>query len=64
MDAFGPARCMFESNFPCDLQSCGYTELWNAYKLATRSLSPAERQALFCGTACRIYRLPELARLA
>jgi predicted TIM-barrel fold metal-dependent hydrolase len=58
VDAFGPKRCMFEGNFPVDKQSCGYTELWNAFKLATRSLSPAERSALFCETACRVYRLP------
>lgn len=57
VDAFGPKRCMFEGNFPVDKQSCGYTELWNAFKLATRSMSPAERADLFCETACRVYRL-------
>jgi predicted TIM-barrel fold metal-dependent hydrolase len=25
IEAFGPERCMFESNFPPDKQSCGYT---------------------------------------
>ena len=60
IEAFGPHRCMFESNFPVDKQSCGYTELWNAFKLATRSLSPKERQDLFYRSACRTYRLPEL----
>lgn len=57
VDAFGPKRCMFEGNFPVDKQSCGYTELWNAFKLATHSMSPAERAALFLETACRVYRL-------
>ncbi|VTU36633.1 putative metal-dependent hydrolase of the TIM-barrel fold protein [Variovorax sp. PBS-H4] len=57
IEAFGAQRCMFEGNFPVDKQSCGYTELWNAFKRATRSLSPVERAALFCGTACRVYRL-------
>lgn len=55
--AFGTQRCMFESNFPVDGQSCGYTELWNAFKLATRAMSPDERNDLFYRTACRVYRL-------
>lgn len=58
LDAFGPRRCMFEGNFPVDKQSCGYTQVWNAFKLATRSLSRDERADLFCETACRVYRLP------
>jgi hypothetical protein len=29
IEAFGVKRCTFESNFPPDKQSCGYTELWN-----------------------------------
>lgn len=62
IDAFGPARCMLESNFPVDKQSCGYVQLWNAFKLVTRALSPSERQALFYRTACRTYRMPELER--
>lgn len=57
---FGAERCLFESNFPVDKQSCGYVELWNAYKLATRARSPQERRDLFYRTACRTYRLPEL----
>jgi predicted TIM-barrel fold metal-dependent hydrolase len=57
LDAFGTKRCMFESNFPVDRQSCGYTELWNAFKLATRCLSPDERSDVFHRTACLAYRL-------
>jgi predicted TIM-barrel fold metal-dependent hydrolase len=60
VEAFGPQRCMLESNFPVDKQSCSYAQLWNAFKLATRALSPQERQALFYRTACRTYGLPEL----
>jgi predicted TIM-barrel fold metal-dependent hydrolase len=61
VDAFTPARCMLESNFPVDKQSCGYSALWNAFKLATHGLSPGERCDLFGRTACRVYRLPALA---
>ncbi|MEJ8848198.1 amidohydrolase family protein [Variovorax rhizosphaerae] len=59
-EAFGPARCMLESNFPVDKQSCGYGQLWNAFKRATAGLSVTERKALFYRTACQTYRLPEL----
>ncbi|HSV83778.1 MAG TPA: amidohydrolase family protein [Ramlibacter sp.] len=64
VDAFGTGRCMFESNFPVDKQSCGYVELWNAFKLATRAFSADERSDLFHRTACRAYGLPALERLA
>jgi L-fuconolactonase len=57
IEAFGPERCMFESNFPPDKQSCGYPELWNAFKRITAGASAAEKQALYSGTAARVYRL-------
>jgi predicted TIM-barrel fold metal-dependent hydrolase len=57
IDAFGPRRCMFESNFPPDKQSGGYTELWNAFKRIAAGASAAEKTALFSGTAARVYRM-------
>jgi predicted TIM-barrel fold metal-dependent hydrolase len=63
IDAFGPARCMFESNFPVDKQSCGYAEIWNAFKIATRGLSADERADLFYRSACRTYGLAALQKL-
>ena len=57
VEAFGVDRCMFESNFPPDKQSCGYTELWNAFKRLTASASASEKTALYSGTAARVYRL-------
>jgi predicted TIM-barrel fold metal-dependent hydrolase len=48
---------MFESNFPPDKQSCGYTELWNAFKRITAAASAAEKAALYSGTAAHVYRL-------
>ena len=57
IEAFGPERCMFESNFPPDKQSCGYTELWNAFKIISRNASAAEKKALYNGTAARVYRM-------
>ncbi len=59
IEAFGPERCMFESNFPVDKASCAYTSLWNAFKLVTRDFSPSDKAHLFHDTAARFYRIEE-----
>ncbi|MDR5760554.1 amidohydrolase family protein [Caballeronia sp. LZ035] len=63
VEFFGSDRCMLESNFPVDKQSCSYVALWNAFKRATRSLSATERADLFHGTACRAYGIATLPGL-
>ena len=55
--AFGPERCMFESNFPVDKGSYSFVNGWNAFKKITAGFTDAERHALFYGTATRVYRL-------
>lgn len=63
IDMFGPDHVMFESNFPVDRMSGPYDILWNCFKLMTAGFSPAERQAMFAGTARRVYRItPEQER--
>lgn len=57
LDAFGPQRCMFESNFPVDKVSCSYRILWNALKRLAAGLSQEDKAAMFAGNARRIYRL-------
>ena len=57
IEQFGPQRCMFESNFPVDKESCGYTVLWNQFKKLTAGFAPDDRAALFHDTAMRVYRL-------
>jgi predicted TIM-barrel fold metal-dependent hydrolase len=57
IETFGPERCMFESNFPVDKESCSYHVLWNAFKKLTRGLDAAARAALFHDTAVRVYGL-------
>ncbi|HYZ24719.1 MAG TPA: amidohydrolase family protein [Rhodopila sp.] len=56
IEAFGPSRCMFESNFPVDKGSYSYAAYWNACKLLTAGASAGEKAALFSGTATRFYR--------
>jgi predicted TIM-barrel fold metal-dependent hydrolase len=57
IDLFGPQRCMFESNFPVDKCGLSYEVLWNAFKKMAARYAEDERDALFRGTATRIYGL-------
>ena len=57
IECFGADLCMFESNFPVDRLSLSYRVLWNGLKKIARDCSDAEREALFAGTASRVYRL-------
>jgi L-fuconolactonase len=57
IELFGPERCMFESNFPVDKQSCSYPVLWNAFKKIAADYTESDRQWLFHDTAAKAYRL-------
>ncbi|HMM78294.1 MAG TPA: amidohydrolase family protein [Gammaproteobacteria bacterium] len=57
IEQFGPERCMFESNFPVDKCAVSYGVLWNAFKKMAARYTEAERDAMFYGTASRVYRL-------
>ena len=54
---FGADRCLFGSNFPIEKLWTSYRELVNAYRVAAASLRSEQRDALFGGTAMRVYRL-------
>jgi predicted TIM-barrel fold metal-dependent hydrolase len=57
IEAFGPARCMFESNFPPDKGQCSYQVIFNAFKRIAAQYSEPEKTALFSKTAADFYRL-------
>ncbi len=59
IEAFGPDRCMFESNFPVDKECVSYRTLWNAFKRIARraGLSESEKVSIFGGTAAHVYRV-------
>jgi L-fuconolactonase len=57
IECFGPERCMFESNFPVDRRSISYCVLFNALKKIAADFSETEKDAMFYGTAARVYRL-------
>ena len=60
IEAFGPERCMFESNFPVDKKSCSYVVLWNAFQRIASGASDDERRWLFHDAAATAYRLPTI----
>lgn len=57
IECFGAERCMLESNFPVDKFSISYPVLWNGLKKITAQYSEGEKEALFSGTASRVYKL-------
>jgi len=57
IEAFGPERCMFESNFPVDFATAAYPIIWNAFKQIAGGASADEKAALFSTTAARLYRI-------
>jgi L-fuconolactonase len=57
IEAFGAARCMFESNFPVDKGMCSYPVLWNAFKRIAAGCSADDKSLLFHDTAARFYDL-------
>ncbi|KQP03001.1 amidohydrolase [Pseudorhodoferax sp. Leaf265] len=57
IECFGPQRCMFESNFPVDRRSLPYVSYWNAMKKIAKGYSAGEQEAMFWGTAQRVYRI-------
>jgi predicted TIM-barrel fold metal-dependent hydrolase len=60
IEAFGPKRAMFESNYPVDKWGASYAVLWNAFKHLTRSASAEDKAALYAGNAARFYGIEHL----
>ncbi|MBV2353864.1 amidohydrolase family protein [Streptomyces sp. J2-1] len=57
LEAFGPERLMFGSDWPVCLLAAEYADVLGAARELTSALSAAERHAVFTGTATRVYRL-------
>lgn len=60
IEAFGPERAMFESNYPVDKWGASYPVLWNTFKRLTLGASADEKRALYAGTAARFYGIEGL----
>jgi len=59
---FGPHRLMFGSDWPVSTLRASYAQVCAAARALTAGLSPAEREAIFSGTARRIYALGQVGR--
>ncbi|MFD7697094.1 amidohydrolase family protein [Streptomyces sp. NPDC059805] len=57
LDAFGPQRVMFGSDWPVCLPAASYAEVVGAAEALTARLTPAERTEVFATTAERAYGL-------
>ncbi|WP_326654022.1 MULTISPECIES: amidohydrolase family protein [unclassified Streptomyces] len=60
LDAFGPGRLMFGSDWPVCRLAAGYGEVVAAARALTRRLGDGERGAVFGTTASRVYGLREV----
>lgn len=54
---FGPARCIFASNFPVDKLKSGFATLYDAFLEITRTDPIEDQRAMFHDNAVRFYRL-------
>ncbi|MFG2537806.1 amidohydrolase family protein [Streptomyces sp. NPDC048511] len=61
VEAFGPDRLMFGSDWPVCRLAAGYTEVLDAARALTVGLGEDERRAVLAGTARRVYGLREPA---
>jgi predicted TIM-barrel fold metal-dependent hydrolase len=57
IEAFGPQRCMLETNYPEDRHLTDFVVLWNTYKRITAQLSDDERAWVYARAATTIYQL-------
>jgi len=57
IETFGPARCLFGSNFPVEKLWTQYADLIAAYRAALKPLGQSVYDAALRGNAVRVYRL-------
>ncbi|TGT71879.1 MULTISPECIES: amidohydrolase family protein [unclassified Mesorhizobium] len=57
IEAFGPERAMFASDFPVTSLHATYSETYAIYRAVAAGFTAAEQRALFHDTARRIYRI-------
>jgi L-fuconolactonase len=57
LEAFGPERLLFGSDWPVCLLAASYDDVLRAARVLTAALSPTEQAEVFGGTAGRVYGL-------
>ncbi|WHT19924.1 amidohydrolase family protein [Crossiella sp. CA-258035] len=64
LDAFGPERVMFGSDWPVCLLAAPYATVLETAEVLTDRLTPSERAAVFGGTAQRVYGIEQSSEVA
>ncbi len=59
LEWFGPARCMWGSNFPVEKLWTGYGALLDTYRSCLSAYSSHTQAEVFGGTAARVYGLTD-----
>jgi predicted TIM-barrel fold metal-dependent hydrolase len=62
IDAFGPGRSLFGSDFPVAGLHATYDACFDSFKTITAGFTPDEQRAMFHDNACRIYRIADFSR--
>jgi predicted TIM-barrel fold metal-dependent hydrolase len=57
IDAFGPQRVVFGTNWPVDRMYSSYPDVIDAYAEIIAGFTPAEQRAMFAGNAERLFRI-------
>ena len=57
IEAFGPARAMFASNFPVDSLCASFDTIFTGFRTIVSDFSASEKRALFHDKAIRIYNM-------
>ncbi|WP_255702338.1 amidohydrolase family protein [Roseomonas sp. OT10] len=58
IDAFGPGRCLFASDFPVARRHMEFAPMCDAFRAILREYTPEEQRAVFHDNAARLYRYP------
>jgi predicted TIM-barrel fold metal-dependent hydrolase len=57
IELFGPARCMFASNFPVDSVCASFATIFDGFREIVRDFSALEQRAMFRDNAVRLYAM-------
>ena len=62
LQAFGPKRLMFGSDWPVVTLACSYKRWWETVRIAIAQLSPSEQEWILSGTAVEAYGLNSILK--
>jgi len=60
LELFGPARCLFGSNFPIEKLWTSYSDLTRTVRAVLAQASPGDQRLIFHDNAARVYRFDRL----